>query len=70
MFFAIGEKLKNASALETASVSYKKMSGTKEPYYRIRIGEWRIGIYYKNPNIVFLLILQRGQIYKKFPPKN
>lgn len=65
------EKLQAASSLETAEVDYKKMEGQNpgENYYRIRVGEWRIGVEYINPDITLLRLLSRGTIYKNFPPK-
>jgi mRNA interferase RelE/StbE len=66
------DKLQNASSLEKSGVDYKRMEGQKksENYYRIRIGDWRIGIEYINPKVVIITILSRGDIYKKFPPEN
>lgn len=40
-----------------------------ENYYRIRVGDWRIGAELKYPQIIVITILSRGQVYKKFPPK-
>ncbi|MBE9461006.1 type II toxin-antitoxin system RelE/ParE family toxin [Dyadobacter subterraneus] len=67
----IVEKLQSASSLETAEVDYKKMEGQKpwENYYRIRVGDWSIGVEYINPDITLLRLLCRGTIYKNFPPK-
>lgn len=47
------------------------MEGQKngENYYRTRVGEWRIGIKYIDPQVVCITILHRGTIYKKFPPQ-
>ncbi|WP_421078229.1 type II toxin-antitoxin system RelE/ParE family toxin [Methanothermococcus sp. Ax23] len=36
-------------------------------YYRIRVGDYRIGFKYNNGKIVFYRILHRKYIYKKFP---
>lgn len=65
------DKLKAASSLENSGVDYTKMSGQKkgENYYRIRIGDYRIGIEYVNPKIIIICILIRGNVYKHFPPK-
>jgi mRNA interferase RelE/StbE len=61
--------LLKAESLESAGLDYAKMAGTKkdEKYYRIRVGDWRIGIEYVNPNVVLIKILSRGSIYKQFP---
>ena len=44
----------------------KKMSGYKIAY-RIRIGDYRIGIYYEHGIIQFARIAHRKDIYKLFP---
>ncbi|MEO8961583.1 MAG: hypothetical protein ABI325_06870 [Ginsengibacter sp.] len=63
--------------MQKSGVAYTKMEGQQkgENYYRIRVGEWRIGvdpiaIGLKTPSIIIITILSRGEIYKKFPPKN
>lgn len=65
------EKLETAQTLEASGTDYKKMEGQKsdESYFRIRVGEWRIGIEYLHPNIILLRLLSRGDIYKHFPPR-
>lgn len=62
--------LESADSLELSGVDYKKMEGQKrgEHYYRIRLGEWRVGIEYIRPKVVVLRILSRGEVYKYFPP--
>jgi mRNA interferase RelE/StbE len=63
-------KLVNARRLETSGLDYTKMQQKKnENYYRIRVGDWRIGIEYVNPRVVLITILTRGKIYKQFPHK-
>jgi mRNA interferase RelE/StbE len=45
----------------------KKLSGYSD-YYRIRIGDYRIGIELINENIVrFIIIANRKDIYRMFP---
>jgi len=44
----------------------KKIKGY-ENYYRIRIGEYRIGFGYKSNKIVFMRVLKRNEIYRYFP---
>ncbi len=60
-----------SESLESSGLDIKKMSGLKKNtnYYRIRIGDWRIGIEVIEPTIIVITILSRGDIYKKFPPK-
>ena len=60
-------KLKEAETLERSGLDYKKLAGQESQYYRIRIGDWRIGIEYIHPNITLLRILARGNVYKSFP---
>ena len=53
--------------------SFEQLSNTKKligftVYYRIKIGDYRIGLELKNPNEIRLItILHRKDIYKKFP---
>ncbi len=44
----------------------KKMQGF-DAYYRIRLGDYRIGIEIVSEQVVFVRILHRKDIYKKFP---
>jgi len=45
----------------------KKLVGFKQ-YYRLRMGDYRIGIELKTPTIVrFIIIAHRKDIYKIFP---
>ena len=58
-------------ALETAQnvteiKDLKKLSGYTN-YYRIRIGNYRMGLQIINPKIIVVTILHRGTIYKIFP---
>ena len=44
----------------------KPIQGFKN-YYRIKLGDYRIGFKKENENIIFMRILQRKDIYKYFP---
>lgn len=44
----------------------KKLMGSKN-YFRIRLKSYRIGLKYENGVLVFVRILHRKNIYKKFP---
>ncbi|MGI8952418.1 MAG: type II toxin-antitoxin system RelE family toxin [Chitinophagaceae bacterium] len=44
----------------------KKLKGYKE-YYRIRVGNYRIGLQIQNDVVTFAAFLHRKDIYKKFP---
>ncbi|MPR34430.1 type II toxin-antitoxin system RelE family toxin [Salmonirosea aquatica] len=65
------DKLQQADSLESAGVDYKYMEGQQkgQNYYRIRIGGWRIGVEYLNPDLIAVTVASRGDIYKGFPPK-
>lgn len=64
-------KLIQASSLQTSGVDYRKLEGQRkgESYYRIRIGDWRIGIECTHPNVIVLCLLIRGAVYQHFPPR-
>ena len=49
-------------------VGLKKMEGYID-YYRIKKGDYRIGIRITSHKIYFLRILHRKEIYRYFPPK-
>lgn len=44
----------------------KKLKGTTD-YYRIRFGQYRIGIIVRGNEIIFVRILHRKDIYRYFP---
>ena len=44
----------------------KKLKGANN-YYRIRIGEFRLGMFIEDDNVEFIRCLQRKDIYKFFP---
>jgi len=44
----------------------RKLKGYKN-FYRLRIGDYRMGIQVKGDNIIFVRILHRKEIYKYFP---
>ncbi len=64
-------KLKVANSLETSGVDYAmlKGGGKRFKYCRIRVGDYRIGATYVNPNLMIIVVARRGDIYKTFPPK-
>jgi mRNA interferase RelE/StbE len=45
----------------------KKLSVFKN-YFRIRIGQYRIGLKEQKPKVILLCVIERSQIYKVFPP--
>ena len=61
-------KLSKSETLQSSGVDYKKIKGKRnENYYRIRIGKYRIGCKYIQPNILLMTLMSRGDIYKHFP---
>ena len=56
------EKTKNLTEIK----DIKKLSKYTN-YYRIRIGNYRMGLQIINPKIIVVTILHRGTIYKIFP---
>jgi mRNA interferase RelE/StbE len=59
------ENVINAKSIAEIS-NIKKLSGHKV-YYRIKIGDYRIGIEKIENQMRFLTFLHRKDIYKKFP---
>lgn len=59
------EEVENAeSLLDVNNVKKLKADGD---YYRIRIGDYRIGLTISDSTIVFVRALQRKDIYRYFP---
>jgi len=46
--------------------SLKRLSGHHD-YYRIRIGEWRVGLHVSGQTVTFVRCLNRREIYRFFP---
>jgi len=44
----------------------KKITGT-DHYYRIKLGDYRIGVVFENNTVFFVRILHRKDIYRHFP---
>lgn len=64
-------QLESAKNLEQSGVDFRKLEGQKkgENYYRIRVGDWRVGIEYIHPKVIVIRILARSEVYKYFPPR-
>ena len=61
-------KLSSAPNLKASDVDYKKMKGKRnENFYRIRVGRYRIGCKYIQPDILLMTVMSRSDIYKHFP---
>ena len=57
--------LENTDTLYEVS-SVKKLSGHPEAY-RIRVGDYRLGIFYSEEIVTIARFLKRNDIYKLFP---
>ncbi len=55
-----------AAKLITDIKNIKKLSGFTK-FYRIRLGDYRIGLSFENNIITFVEFDKRGDIYKNFP---
>ncbi len=62
--FCFHEILKFNSIQSVGSI--EKIQGYKN-YYKIRFGNYRVGIYYKNDTLSFERVLDRKEIYRYFP---
>jgi len=56
------EQVKNPSDIPNA----KKLKG-HGPFYRIRIGEFRVGLKLEGDTVTFVRVLNRKDIYRYFP---
>lgn len=59
------ESVKSAPDLASV-VSLKKIQG-HETFYRIRLGDYRLGIELVEDEVVFVRLLHRKDIYRYFP---
>ena len=68
---AVIDKLPAAKSLQGNGIDITKMEGQKkdEKYYRIRVGDYRIGVNNSNPKNLVITIIHRDAIYKKFLSK-
>jgi mRNA interferase RelE/StbE len=60
------EQMELAESLN-AIAHIKKLKGTVLHYYRIRVGDYRIGIKLENDKIIFVRFLHRKEMYRYFP---
>jgi len=56
------KKAENRSELQ----NIEKLKG-HDSAYKIRIGNYRLGLFIEDENIIFSRLLHRKEIYKKFP---
>ena len=59
------KQVKEATTIEEI-INLKKLTGYKSAY-RIRTGDYRIGVIIENNNVVFVAFAHRKDIYKRFP---
>ena len=59
------EDVEKASSLSEVA-SLKKLHG-RGAYYRIRIGNYRVGIALEEDALIFVRVLHRRDIYRYFP---
>lgn len=62
---AVIEAVEQAATLESV-FNLKKLKG-EDNYFRIRIGDYRIGLFLNGDTILFVRILHRREFYRYFP---
>lgn len=68
MLGRIREKIEEVESIDALQdlPSIKKLSGG-DAFYRIRVGDYRIGIAVEQDTVVFVRCLHRREIYRYFP---
>jgi mRNA interferase RelE/StbE len=63
------EILEKSESLAQSGIEYKFLEGQNrdEKYLRFKIGGYRIGAEFVDPNIIIITIGSRGDFYKTFP---
>lgn len=59
------QSCKSANSISQIQGS-KKLVGFKSAY-RVRLGNYRVGVFYENNTITFARVLHRKNVYKVFP---
>ncbi len=62
---ALIEEAKNASSVQDIR-GLVKLQGYRN-YYRVRVGDWRVGLVIEGEVVIFVRILHRKDIYRYFP---
>ena len=57
------------NATTTADIAHLKSLKGYPNYYRIRVGQYRMGIYWDGVRFIAEKIATRGDFYKGYPPK-
>ncbi len=60
-----GDRERGAAADLRAVSNLKKLSGTGD-YYRLRVGDYRIGVAIEGDNVEFVQCLPRRDLYRSF----
>lgn len=68
LLLKIAQCIDQVSAAESISgvSNSKKLTGFKY-HYRVRIGDFRVGLFVKNNEVIFERFLHRTDIYKFYP---
>ncbi len=64
-FRSVIKTVESAAALSDVP-NLKKMSGAGG-YYRVRIGDYRIGLFVEGEEVEFVRVLHRKDMYRHFP---
>ena len=59
------ESIEKADSLADIS-NLKKLKGGGN-YFRLRVGDYRVGVTFENDTVIFVRFLNRKDIYKYFP---
>ena len=59
------EEVELANAL--SEIRNIKLLQGHEDFYRIRVGDYRIGLFVEEETVAFVRILQRKEVYRYFP---
>ncbi len=65
---AIADAIQNVESVDSVEKirSIKRLSGHRE-YYRIRVGDWRVGLKINDNTVTFVRCLHRREVYRFFP---
>ena len=68
LILSVKSALQHIESAKTLSEipNLKKMTGSAN-YFRIRVGEYRMGIYFSNNTVFVVRFLHRREIYRYFP---
>lgn len=59
------EEVPNLESLDTIS-NLSKLKGSNDAF-RIRVGDYRIGLFFDGETVTFARVLHRSEIYRYFP---